>query len=239
MSDDNFLTTLDTLNEQQKKAVLNISGSLLVCAGAGSGKTRIIAYRVAYLINHCNTRPDSIVALTFTNKAAREMKERINLLLGTESSKKPIITTFHGYALLIIRKKFGNTQPWSIIDENDQQALMSRVIKEYGPVPPSITPKKVLHYISGMKNGIYSAQNIIHDSHYELLRNRYEVEKQKSYSYDFDDLLILLLTFLDDPHFLLELRLQVRHLLIDEYQDTNSIQHAIVKKLHLIKEETW
>ncbi len=234
----NINDILQALNNEQREAVTHAYGSLLVCAGAGSGKTRVIASRIAYLIKVCGVSPRSIIALTFTNKAAREMHERVASLISDEHTELPIVTTFHGYALRILKKhwRYANTDvdhPWGIMDEQDQTALMTRIMKECTHLPALLTPKKVLSFISRIKNGMHNSQDSSFELHINALHKKYEEEKNKAYVFDFDDLLIRFLELLHKPEFLLNLRMQVRHLLIDEYQDTNTVQHAIVKKMCL------
>lgn len=226
------------LNPEQQEVVAPKNGILLVCAGAGSGKTRVITARMAYLMKEHGIRPYEIVALTFTNKAAREMKERMVKFLG-EDAILPYVGTFHSYCLRILKSNsnllsIGN---FSLMDDNDQEKIIRALITRFG-LHKKITPKNVLSFISRIKNEASNQQERM--AFYEqdmLMRDlylAYEHEKTQAHCLDFDDLLIKTLELFDMyPHFKEQFQNTVRHLLVDEYQDTNKVQHALLKKMAL------
>lgn len=226
------------LNPAQQKATEGLHGATLVIAGAGSGKTRVITARIARLIAEYHAEPASIVALTFTNKAANEMKERVASLVG-ESSSKPFVGTFHSYCLRLLRSNptlLGDHQEFSVIDTDDQATLVRRLVKKYG-LEKQWSVGKILHLISAIKNQLPSTHvdlqipPFIHD-----LINLYEKEKAAAHSFDFDDLILKIFAALDPAgDFASKLRGTVRHLLVDEYQDTNTVQHELLRRIALDK----
>jgi len=223
------------LNDAQRTAVEQINGPVLVVAGAGSGKTRVITARIAHLmINHAAT-PESIVALTFTNKAANEMQERISGFLPAESSV-PFVGTFHAYCLQLLKKNQAllDTPFFSILDADDQQKLVSTILKMSG-AQKSITPKSALYQISHIKNNLIhtSADELFAQQHPQLqeLYHAYEQEKKASKCLDFDDLLLEALKLFNKKSFKESFHETVRHILVDEYQDTNVVQHELLKKM--------
>ena len=228
------------LNEEQYAAVLATSGPIVVCAGAGSGKTRVIAYRVLHLIN-TGISPELITCVTFTNKAAREMKERIENLCG-DSPNKPIVTTFHGYALKLIRK-YGakyNISAFTVLGDDEQEQIIKNVMKLFEIKDKQCTSRKILSHINYIKNNFFSQVALptdIEHGLFKLLYEKYEEEKRKLCVFDFDDLLIYALKLLKDEDILLRVRAEIKHLMVDEYQDTNSIQHELVKFIALDKEK--
>lgn len=226
-----------SLNDTQKKAVSHDSGSLLVIAGAGSGKTRVITARIARLLITNLVAPDAILALTFTNKAAREMKERIIHFLPSET-RLPFVGTFHSFCVLIL-KQYGHLieKPFfSILDDNDQEKIIKNILKSMG-LEKRYTTRSILYAISGVKNKTIQPNK---PPIYELptplqeLYLLYEKEKQASFSYDFDDLLIeVLRLFTNNEEFRIHFQHRVQHILVDEYQDTNIVQHELLKKMSL------
>lgn len=226
------------LNPEQQEVVIPKNGVLLVCAGAGSGKTRVITARMTHLIKVHSINPREIVALTFTNKAAREMKERMVKFLG-EDALLPYVGTFHSYCLRILKSNsnllsIGN---FSLMDDSDQEKIIRALLTRFD-LTKKITPKKVLSFISRIKNEASNAQERM--AFYEqdmLMRDlylAYEHEKAQSHCLDFDDLLLKTVELFDQyPHFKELFQNNVRHLLVDEYQDTNKVQHALLKKMAL------
>lgn len=224
------------LNDAQRQAVLQKDGVLLVIAGAGSGKTRVITARIAHLVINEQVHASSILALTFTNKAAREMRERIELFLGT-NKQLPFIGTFHSYCLRLLKQHSSKLEtPFlSILDEDDQQKILQGIITRNN-LGKKITAKQLAYQISQIKN-----QAVSPDS-YESFNNQlftsvyqaYEHEKRLSKSLDFDDLLLeTVALFKKNPAFKKEFQETVRHLLVDEYQDTNSVQHELLKQMSI------
>ncbi len=229
-----FLTS--NLNQEQLKAVKQSQGSLLVIAGAGSGKTRVITARIAHLILNEQVNPASIVALTFTNKAATEMAERIEHFLGPDIPK-PFIGTFHGYCLRLLKSniKLLNITTFSILDADDQHKIINGIITRNN-LGKRTTAQQLLYYISQLKNQLIApdqaASAMTNITWIKQVYTAYEAEKKASNCFDFDDLLIETLTlFKKHAPFKQALQEQIRHILVDEYQDTNVVQHELLKQM--------
>ena len=229
------------LNKEQQKAVKAKDGVFLVIAGAGSGKTRVITARIANLIINENVQPQSIVGLTFTNKAANEMRERIAHFLE-DKRELPFLGTFHSYCLRILQtnKDLLGVPFESIMDSDDQQKLLSSLIKR-NAVGKRITAKKLSYNISRIKNTmIHNKKDVNNFLQSEpLIRDlysAYEQEKKVSKCLDFDDLLIeATKLFEKNADFKKEFQKKIKHILVDEYQDTNVIQHLLLKGMALSK----
>lgn len=223
-----FQTFFDTqLNPEQQQAVAQKDGVLLVCAGAGSGKTRVITARMTNLMLMHNVTPYAIVALTFTNKAAREMKERIAHFLP--GYQLPYVGTFHSYCLRLLKiYRHHLTHPeFSILDEDDKEKMLKAIINKYGLVK-KVTVKALAGAISQHKNSLTG----ISDPLLEELCNVYEREKTNAHCLDFDDLLLeVLKLFRTNQEFKKDFHNKVRHVLVDEYQDTNLVQHALLQQM--------
>lgn len=224
----------ENLNKPQLKAVSHDKGPLIVIAGAGSGKTRVITSRMAHLIINKNVTPESIVALTFTNKAANEMKERILSFLDNNQSL-PFVGTFHSYCLLILRSnptllKFPK---FSILDSDDQKSLVKKIIKSYG-LEKQFTTTELIYQISNLKNKINPDFESFTAPIIKEIYMEYESQKAASHSFDFDDLMLeVLKIFKTNKQFRLNFQKRVRHMLVDEYQDTNMVQHELLKMMGL------
>ncbi len=224
------------LNTEQQKAVTQKSGAILVSAGAGSGKTRVITARITNLIVNEHALPQSIVALTFTNKAAKEMQERVRSFLDT-TQRSPWIGTFHSYCLHLLKSNPDLLEfPFfSILDEDDQQKLLKGILKQHGLVK-EVSPKELSWQISRLKNyaldgqtvqQLYRTNPLLHQ-----LFTAYEQEKRASRCLDFDDLLLEALNlFSHHPEFKKNHQERIHHILVDEYQDTNVVQHALLKHM--------
>ncbi|OGB86469.1 hypothetical protein A3J41_02840 [candidate division TM6 bacterium RIFCSPHIGHO2_12_FULL_38_8] len=234
---DTFVNT--QLNPQQKIAVTAKDGSFLVIAGAGSGKTRVITARITNLILNHQVQPSSIIALTFTNKAAQEMQHRIAQFLP-DLRIKPTIATFHAYCLKLLKKNayLQNAAQFSVIDAADAQKLLQSIIKEKG-LEKLFNAKQLLSFFSTFKmNDVLKldapAWNMHHAQQFTELYNAYEQQKKLSNYLDFDDLLYNTFElFTKNPEFATQHLKNHRHLLVDEYQDTNLIQHALLKQMTL------
>ncbi len=226
------------LNPSQHKAVHHETGALLVVAGAGSGKTRVITARITHLIINKNVPASSIVALTFTNKAATEMRERIASFLGHQD-QLPFVGTFHSYCVQLL-KKYQEYLPHpflSILDSDDKQKMIQAILVRSG-LQKQFTAKNIAHMISQMKNHLddksqpateYLAHPMLTD-----IFNTYETEKKASQCLDFDDLLLQALNLFKKNSFIKhKFQEKIRHILIDEYQDTNIVQHELLKALAL------
>ncbi len=231
---DTFLQ--ENLNPAQKKAVTFAKGSLQVIAGAGSGKTRVITARIVYLITHKKALPASIVALTFTNKAANEMKERIADMLGSDQ-ELPFVGTFHAYCLRLLKQnaEYVDAPFFSILDADDQQKLIGAIIQR-NSLQKRVTARSVSYQISQIKNQhielkFDAAQRMLHPLLYDIFQ-AYEEEKHASKSLDFDDLLIeSYKLFKKNRSFKQKFQEQIQHILVDEYQDTNIVQHELLKQM--------
>lgn len=229
---------LDNLNEMQKKAVLKTDGPLLILAGAGSGKTRVLTTKIAYLIEEKNISPYNILAITFTNKAAKEMKERIENMLGIVS-KGIQISTFHSFGLTIARENYeelGLNSNFTILDSDDSLTIIKKIMKELNINSEQLKPKFVRSQISGAKNEMLSpneyekfASTDFEKQIVEVYKH-YEQRLKISNSVDFDDLLIMPINlFRKNPDILEKYQDRFKYILIDEYQDTNSAQYTLVK----------
>lgn len=223
----------EQLNPEQRQAVVASSGVLLVVAGAGSGKTRIITARIANLILKEGARPSSIVALTFTNKAAKEMQERVGHFLG-KMTEVPFIGTFHSYCLQFLKRYNDQlTVPFfSILDEDDQHKLINGLIKRYG-LNKKVTAKQLSYQISLLKNQSIDPTAALAMQYDQMLHDlyvAYEREKQESKCLDFDDLLLETVRLIKkNKEIQYELQERIAHVLVDEYQDTNTVQHELLK----------
>ena len=231
---------LSSLNEQQKKAVTTTEGPLLVLAGAGSGKTKVLTTRVAYLIKEKEVDPQSILAITFTNKAAKEMKDRVINLLGKEAYEIHI-STFHSFGLSIIRdnyQKLGYEKNFTILDSDDSLTIIKRIIKSFNLDTEFYNPKNIKSIISTNKNSMVMVKDYSKLAYSEFSKvvlqiyKKYEETLKSGNSLDFDDLLLLpLLLFKKYPPILLKYQKKYKYILIDEYQDTNEVQYLLAKKL--------
>ncbi len=224
------------LNKAQQRAVKLQKGSLLVIAGAGSGKTRVITARITHLIVNKKVLPSSIVALTFTNKAANEMKKRISGFLDAHHTL-PFIGTFHSYCVKLLKQnqEYLATPFFSILDSDDQQKMIKNILQRNN-LHKQITVKKAAYQISQMKNHTsdptkppkqYLSNQIIED-----IYHAYEQEKKASKCLDFDDLLLETLhLFKKKREFKKDFQEYINHILVDEYQDTNVVQHELLKQM--------
>ena len=223
----------EQLNEQQTKAVKQKSGALLVVAGAGSGKTRVITARIANLILNEKVPGQRIVALTFTNKAAMEMKERINRFLGNTDSL-PFIGTFHSYCLKLLKTHthVSGDNSFSIIDEDDKQKILNTIIITHG-LKKQVTARQLSYRISDVKNKTTDPKEheaFAIDPLFAQIYQAYEQEKKNSKCLDFDDLLVeTLQLFSKDQVFKERFQERISHVLVDEYQDTNVVQHSLLR----------
>ncbi len=225
----------------------------MILAGAGSGKTRVITYRIAYLIEHVGVMPESILAMTFTNKAAAEMGERVEKLVGGLSIAKPVISTFHSFCVRVLRRDIealqipsatpgqppiGHTKKFVIYDESDQQAVVKSVMKRLGLDDKQLTPRTVLSRISWAKNHMLDPQELYLQSadpkseKIAHLFEEYRKELRKANALDFDDLLLEATRLLKTAAPVREYyNRRFQYLLIDEYQDTNRPQYELMRML--------
>lgn len=224
---------LKELNSKQKEAVLYFDSPLLILAGAGSGKTRVITYKIAYMIENLAYKPERILAVTFTNKAAREMKERVKSLVG--NSAPVFISTFHSFCVRLLRAhsiRVGYQPNFLILDSDDKKRLLREMIWDMNLDADFYNPSAIGSVISNIKNGLYSVDSLT--VHYDRIKDIYDTYNQKlkdNNAFDFDDLLLYGRDLLN----ILELKERYssffQYLLVDEYQDTNRVQYEIVKTL--------
>ena len=247
------MSFLDQLNPQQREAVETTEGPVLILAGAGSGKTRVITYRIAYLIEHMGVMPESILAMTFTNKAAAEMAERVEKLVGGLSIAKPVISTFHSFCVRVLRRDIealqipsatpgkppiGHTKKFVIYDESDMQSVVKGIMKRLGLDDKQLTPRIVLSRISWAKNHMLDPQELYLQSadpkteKIAHLFEEYRKELRKANALDFDDLLLEATRLLKTAAPVREYyNRRFQYLLIDEYQDTNRPQYELMRML--------
>ena len=231
---------LDNLNKEQKEAVLNTEGPLLILAGAGSGKTKVLTTKIAYLIEECGVSPYNILAITFTNKAAQEMKERLFNLVGIKA-KNAQVSTFHSFGVRILSDyydKLGYEKSFVIMDSDDSLSIVKKILKNKGLDPKSYSPNAIRNQISSCKNEMMSYQEYekfaIGDYEkvvYEVFKE-YEQTLKSNNSIDFDDLLLLpIRLFKEHPQVLENYQERFQYVLIDEYQDTNEVQYILSKMI--------
>ncbi|HIF9537304.1 TPA: DNA helicase Rep [Photobacterium damselae] len=228
------------LNPRQNEAVKFVSGPCLVLAGAGSGKTRVITNKIAYLVQHCDYKARNIAALTFTNKAAREMKERVGQTLGKQESKGLMVSTFHTLGLNIIRREYkalGLKANFSLFDDQDQMALLKELTEDELEGDKDLL-KQLLSSISNWKNDMLSpadAAACARSERDQLFAHCYHLYKRQMKAYnalDFDDLILMpVLLLRDNEEVRSRWQNKIRYLLVDEYQDTNTSQYIFVKLL--------
>ena len=229
------------LNPQQLEAVQTTEGPVLILAGAGSGKTRVITYRVTHLIENRGVRPEQILAVTFTNKAADQMKFRVRNLLRAPRSGDPLISTFHSLCVRILRREIGAlnyTREFTIYDEADQLQVVKAAMKDLKVDERLVTPKTIQSRISYAKNHGKTAQNLLDDSwepsweYTANVFNEYEKRLRKSNALDFDDLLIKTVELFDKfPPAAEKYSTRFPYVMVDEYQDTNRQQYLLVRHL--------
>ena len=231
---------LDELNDRQKEAVLYNEGPLLIIAGAGAGKTKTLTTKIAFLIEEKDVSPYSILAITFTNKAAKEMKDRIYMQIG-DLAKKLQISTFHSFGLKLLRENYetlGYDKNFVIMDSDDSLTVVKKIIKDMGYDPKIYNPRAIRNKISSCKNEMMTpeAYERLAVSDYEKVvkevYEKYNIKLQKNNSVDFDDLLLLPIElFKKHPDVLKKYQDLYKYILIDEYQDTNEAQYILTKLL--------
>jgi len=234
------------MNPQQQEGIKAVDGPVLLLAGAGSGKTRVITHRIAYLIEDRGVQPDSILAVTFTNKAAAEMAERVEKILGHNMLSKPLLSTFHSFCVRVLRRDIealrtgntGLTKTFAIYDETDQQALVKSALKRLAIDDKQLKPRVALGRISWAKNHMIDPQEYFLASTNpmeEKIAHIFEIyrkELQKANALDFDDLLLETVRLLKvAPDVRERYNRRYRYILIDEYQDTNRPQYELMKLL--------
>ena len=237
MSDDNIL---QDLNPAQRDAVIHRNGPMLVVAGAGSGKTRVLTHRIAHLIGNDNINPFQILAITFTNKAAQEIKDRVAALVGPVAEKM-WVSTFHSACVRILRRdaeQLGYPSTFSIYDQADAVRLTGYVARDLGLDTKKFVPRSVHAHISNLKNELVSTHQALEkaegvfDRKIAEIYEEYQRRLRTSGAMDFDDLLnVTVELFTAHPDTLTHYQERFQHVLVDEYQDTNPAQNDIVLKL--------
>lgn len=235
------MSILEKLNDRQRKAAEKIEGALLILAGAGSGKTRTITYRIAHMIQELGISPYKILAVTFTNKAAKEMKERVEDLIG-EDGKRTMVSTFHSFGVRLLRMygdRLGYGANFTIYDADDQKRVVKGIMKELVVKDKNLTEGMVVSLISKLKEEEVSADE------YEKAENkynmnaaivsevyrRYNIALKNNNGMDFSDILINTAKLLEIPDILNKVQDKFRYIMVDEYQDTNNIQYKIINKI--------
>ena len=229
---------IDNLNDKQKEAVLYNDGPLLIIAGAGAGKTKTLTTKIAYLIEEKYATPYNVLAITFTNKAAKEMKDRLYAMLG-DVAKKIQVSTFHSFGLKLLRENFellGYDRNFVIMDSDDSLTVVKKIIKDLGYDPKVYNPKAIRNKISSCKNEMISAkayERYAVSDYEQVIHKIYEKYEDKLYqnnSVDFDDLLLLpIKLFKENPDVLERYQDLYQYILIDEYQETNQAQYILTK----------
>ncbi|WOV83720.1 DNA helicase PcrA [Sporosarcina jeotgali] len=234
---------LTGMNPEQAKAVKKTEGPLLIMAGAGSGKTRVLTHRIAYLVIEKNVYPSKILAITFTNKASREMRNRIDGLLGEGSGDRMWVSTFHSMCVRILRRnidRIGFSKTFSILDSSDQLSAIKSVLKEQNLDPKQYDPRTLLNIISSAKNECIDAKEYragVNESNpYDRVIadvfDGYTKKLRKNQSLDFDDLIMLTLRLFEQVPDVLEFyQDKFQYIHVDEYQDTNHAQYRLVQML--------
>src|SRR5579875_1567506 len=237
---------LNNMNPQQQEGITSVDGPVLLLAGAGSGKTRVITHRIAYLIQERGVAPDAILAVTFTNKAAKEMEERVGKILGHTTLAKPTLATFHSFCVRVLRRDIealrvggkGLTRSFAIYDETDQQAVVKTALKRLGVDDKQLKPRVALGRISWAKNHMIDPQEYFLASTNPMeekiahIFKIYRDELFKANALDFDDLLLETVRLLKSSADVRErYNRKYKYLLIDEYQDTNRPQYELMKLL--------
>lgn len=237
-----FLTEklLSGLNKEQQEAVKTTEGPLLIMAGAGSGKTRVLTHRIAYLMVEKAVNPYNILAITFTNKAAREMKERVSQLMGG-AAEEVWISTFHSMCVRILRRdidRIGFNRNFTILDTTDQQSVIKGILKDKNLDPKKFDPRSILGTISSLKNELIDPESYSKQagSYYERIVSEvyeeYQKRLRKNQSLDFDDLIMTTIhLFQRVPDVLEYYQRKFQYIHVDEYQDTNRAQYLLVKLL--------
>lgn len=235
------MSIYDTLNPMQKEAVLHTEGPLLILAGAGSGKTRVLTHRIAYLIDEKEVNPWNILAITFTNKAAGEMRERVDALVGF-GAESIWVSTFHSTCVRILRRyieNLGYTTSFSIYDSDDQKTLMKQVFKTLDIDTKQYKERSVLSIISFAKDKLISPEEFLLNAGQDFRQKKvgeiykeYQNQLKKNNALDFDDLIVKTVELFQNNHLVLEhYQERFRYIMVDEYQDTNTAQFKLISLL--------
>ena len=220
---------LKKLNDRQREAAAQINGAILILAGAGSGKTRTITYRIANMIKNEGISPYSILAVTFTNKAAKEMRERVEALIG-DDAKKCTISTFHSFGVKLLRmygKELGYESNFTIYDSDDQRRVVKAILKEYGL--DKINDREIISAISKIKEEDLSLKDFEYINKFFIeIFEKYNRNLKSNNAMDFSDILVNTYNLLTKPHILEKIQDKYKYVMIDEYQDTNNLQYKLI-----------
>ncbi|MCR5404510.1 MAG: UvrD-helicase domain-containing protein [Butyrivibrio sp.] len=231
----------DTLNTQQKKAVLQTDGPVLILAGAGSGKTRVLTHRVAYLIDECSVNPWNIMAITFTNKAAGEMRERVDKIVGF-GAESIWVSTFHSSCTRILRRyadRLGYSNNFTIYDADDSKTLLKDICKRFQLETTQLKVRQIAGTISKCKDNLVSPEEYASSTYNDFTKTRiskayteYQQALKKNNAFDFDDLIMKTVElFRKEPDVLENYQERFRYIMVDEYQDTNNAQFELIRLL--------
>src|SRR6478735_7936701 len=230
---------LDKLNPAQREAALHLDGPLLILAGAGSGKTRVITYRIAYIIGDGHAEPGQVLAVTFTNKAAQEMRERVTTLIGSDADGV-WLSTFHALCARLLRReapKVGLSRDFVIYDSSDQIAVVKQALKELNIAPELVPPRMALSRISQAKNRMEGPDSLrgqwnLRDEQIAKVFEKYVIALKDSNAVDFDDLLLKTVELVETSEQTRNFYAQkFRYVMVDEYQDTNRPQYLLIRRL--------
>ncbi len=235
------MSIYDTLNDKQKEAVCHTEGPLLILAGAGSGKTRVLTHRIAWLIDRCNVNPWNILAITFTNKAAGEMRERVDALVGF-GAESIWVSTFHAACVRMLRRYInllGYDTNFTIYDTDDQKTIMKEVCKKLQIDTKQLMERTILNVISSDKIELVGPVHFATNARGDYMQNKiadaymeYQQTLKKNNALDFDDLIMLTVElFRSQPEVLENYQRRFQYIMVDEYQDTNTAQFELVKLL--------
>ncbi len=235
------MSILNELNEEQRKAAEKIEGPVLILAGAGSGKTRTVTYRIAHMIKELGISPLNIMALTFTNKAAKEMKERAKALIGPEANSL-VVSTFHSFSVKLLKtysERIGYGRNFNIYDVDDQKSIINKIKKEFNLGKDEMTPGRIANRISMLKEQEIGLERLEREIDTKIPSNRifyniykrYEEVLKANNAMDFSDLLLNAKKVLEDPYVLERVQNRYRYIVVDEYQDTNNIQYDIISMI--------
>lgn len=235
------MSIYDTLNEKQKEAVLQTEGPVLILAGAGSGKTRVLTHRIAYLIEECQVSPWNIMAITFTNKAAQEMRNRVDALVGM-GSESIWVSTFHSSCVRILRRyadRIGYDNNFTIYDTDDQKTVMKDVCKRLEIDTKMLKERTILSAISSAKDSLITPQEYEMHAFGDFTKQRigkayreYQATLRKNNAMDFDDLIMQTVElFKACPEVCQNYQDRLQYIMVDEYQDTNTAQFELIKLL--------
>lgn len=235
------MSFLSQLNDEQRRAAEKIEGPVLILAGAGSGKTRTITYRMAHMIKELGISPLNILALTFTNKAAKEMKERAEQLIGDEAGSL-VVSTFHSFSVRLLKtysERIGYSRNFNIYDVDDQKSILNKIKKEFNIINDDLTSAKLANKISKLKEEGITVEGLEKEIDIRIPANRLFRDIYQKYTevlkannaMDFSDLLFNAKKVLEDPFVLERVQDRYRYIMVDEYQDTNDIQYQIVSMI--------